>query len=452
MSQFESMKAKVGKFSLANKTVLLPEMGRSGSLLVAAAMRSFGIDAQVMETYKDLQLGKQYTSGKECFPCQITLGDVLYHLEREKERLGEGFNPENYLYFMAEAGGPCRFGMYNKLHRIILDSMDGFSKTRIATLTADDSYSVGGLMKPEEKTHFRRSAYVAIVISDILDRMLWRTRPYEKEKGQAEAYYEKTLDNMCLAVEIHGRKKRFQQIYRILEEAVGKAQDIIEPTIPPKPLIGMVGEIYLRSHTKSNQDLIKLLESYGGEVVNASLAEWVNYVSYDNMKKAERKALLALRQRDLKSLSQHLRKWLSNRIELTYQYFRMDQVYRRVKKHLHIYEDHKIDKLEKQLDNGRLFSFEVGTEAGLSIGGALEYCLHGFDGIVNVFPFTCMPSTMCSAVLKPLLDRMQIPYIDAAYDGTYQPNLGAAVRTFMYQAAQHQKKRKAQSVLQPVNN
>jgi len=445
MSQFESMKAKVGKFSLANKTVLLPEMGRSGSLLVAAAMRSFGIDAQVMETYKDLQLGKQYTSGKECFPCQITLGDVLYHLEREKERLGEGFNPENYLYFMAEAGGPCRFGMYNKLHRIILDSMDGFSKTRIASLTADDSYSVGGLMKPEEKTHFRRSAYVAIVISDILDRMLWRTRPYEKEKGQAEAYYEKTLDNMCLAVEIHGRKKRFQQIYRTLEEAVGKAQDIIEPTIPPKPLIGMVGEIYLRSHTKSNQDLIKLLESYGGEVVNASLAEWVNYVSYDNMKKAERKALLALRQRDLKSLSQHLRKWLSNRIELTYQYFRMDQVYRRVKKHLHIYEDHKIDKLEKQLDNGRLFSFEVGTEAGLSIGGALEYCLHGFDGIVNVFPFTCMPSTMCSAVLKPLLDRMQIPYIDAAYDGTYQPNLGAAIRTFMYQAAQHQKKRLAQS-------
>jgi predicted nucleotide-binding protein (sugar kinase/HSP70/actin superfamily) len=408
-------------------------------------MRSYGIDAQVMETYKGLQLGKQYTSGKECFPCQITLGDVLYHLEREKERLGEGFNPENYLYFMAEAGGPCRFGMYNKLHRIILDSMDGFSKTRIASLTADDSYSLGGLMKPEEKTHFRRSAYVAIVIGDILDRMLWRTRPYEKEKGQAEVYYEKTLDDMCLAVEIHGRKKRFQQIYRILEEAVGKAQDIVEPAIPPKPLIGMVGEIYLRSHTKSNQNLIKLLESHGGEVVNASLAEWVNYVSYDNMEKAKRKVLLALRQRDLKSLRQNFTKWLSNRIELSYQYFRMDQVYRRVKKHFHIYEDHKIDKLEKQLDNGRLFSFQVGTEAGLSIGGALEYCLHGFDGIVNVFPFTCMPSTMCSAVLKPLLDRMQIPYIDAAYDGTYQPNLEAAIRTFMYQAAQHQKKRLAQS-------
>ena len=117
MGQFETLKAKVGKFSLANKTILIPEMGRSGSLLIAAAMRSFGIDAQVMETYKGLQLGKQYTSGKECFPCQVTLGDVLYHLEREKELLGEAFNPENYLYFMAESGGPCRFGMYKDSFR-----------------------------------------------------------------------------------------------------------------------------------------------------------------------------------------------------------------------------------------------------------------------------------------------------------------------------------------------
>jgi predicted nucleotide-binding protein (sugar kinase/HSP70/actin superfamily) len=131
MTVFESLKAKVGKFSLANKKLLVPEMGRTVSHLIGATMRSFGVDAQVMETYKGLKLGKQYTSGKECFPCQVTLGDVLYHLEREKERLGEAFRAENYLYFMAESGGPCRFGMYNKLHRIVMDSMDGFSKTRI---------------------------------------------------------------------------------------------------------------------------------------------------------------------------------------------------------------------------------------------------------------------------------------------------------------------------------
>ncbi len=446
MGEFESLKTNVGKFSLANKTLLMPEMSYAGSSLVIATLKSFGIQAQMMETYKGLQLGKQYTSGKECFPCQITLGDLLYHLDGEKERLGEAFKPENYLYFMAEAGGPCRFGMYNKLHRIVLDSMDGFSKTRIATISSDDSYALGGLMEPEVRMHFRRSVYMGIVIGDVLDRMLWRTRPYEKKEGEAEGHYENGLATMCQAMETHGRKKRFRQLLNVLEEVVAKARDIIDPTIPPKPLIGMVGEIYLRSHRKSNQDLIKLLESHGGEIVNASIAEWVNYVSYENMQKAGRELVFAIRHRNLKMLQQHFRDWLNNRTELSYQYFRTSQVYRRVRNHLPIHEDHKIGHLERQLDNDRLFSFHVGTEAGLSIGGALEHCLHGFDGIVNVFPFTCMPSTMCSAVLKPILDRRQVPYIDCAYDGTYQPNLEAIVRTFMYQAAQHQQKRRAPGI------
>jgi predicted nucleotide-binding protein (sugar kinase/HSP70/actin superfamily) len=435
----------LGKFSLKNKTLLMPEMSRAGSLLVAAALRSYGIDAQVMQTYKGLHLGKQFTSGKECFPCQITLGDILLHLEGEKERLGEAFNPENYLYFMAEAGGPCRFGMYNKLHRIVFDSLDGFSKTRIASITSDDSYAMGGLLNPEVRAHFRRTAYFAILVGDVLDRMLWRTRPYEKLSGQAEHHFEQALDTMIQAVETHGHKKRFRLILNTLEEVVKKARDLIDSKVSPKPLIGMVGEIYLRSHRRSNQDLIKLLETHGAESVNASIAEWINYVSYDRMQKSARETRFAIKERNLDSLRQHFRDWLRYRIELAYQYFRMDQAYRRVRKHLPVHKDHRINHIEKQLDDDRLFSFHVGTEAALSIGGALEYCLHGFDGIVNVFPFTCMPSTMCSAILKPVLDRLQIPYIDSAYDGTYQPNLEAIIRTFMYQAVQHQHKRMAQS-------
>ncbi len=445
MGEFESLRTNVGKFNLANKTLLMPEMSQAAAHLIVATLRSFGVDAQLMETYKGLQLGKKYTSGKECFPCQVTLGDILHHLEREKNRLGEAFKPENYFYFMAESGGPCRFGMYNKLHRIVLDSMDGLSKVQIASITSDDSYAVGGLMEPEARAHFRRSVYVGIVIGDALDRMLWRTRPYERKEGLAEDYYDEGLEIMCQAMERYGKKKRFRQILDTLENVVTQAHSIIDPEIPPKPLVGMIGEIYLRSHRQSNQDLIKLLEAYGGEIVNATMAEWVNYVSYENMRKAEREFVFAVRRRNLKKIRRHFLDWLSNRTELNYQYYRMGQVYRRVRKHLPIHKDHKIGRIESQLDNDRLFSFHVGTEAGISIGGALEHCLHGFDGIVNVFPFTCMPSTMCSAVLKPILDRMQIPYIDCAYDGTFQPNQEAIVRTFMYQAAQHQQKRLALS-------
>jgi predicted nucleotide-binding protein (sugar kinase/HSP70/actin superfamily) len=443
MGEFESLKTNIGQFRVTGETVLMPDMSHAGSLLVAAILRSYGFDARVMETCKDMRLGRQYTSGKECFPCQITLGDVLYHLKREKERLGAAFKPENYVYFMAQANGPCRFGMYNKLHRIVLDSVDGFSKIRIATLSSNDSYALGELMEPEVRTHFWRSVYVGIVIGDVLDRMLWRTRPYEKKQGLAEKHFEKALSIMCQAMETYGRRKKFRRLLSILEEVIAKARDIVDPAIAPKPLIGMVGEIYLRSHRQSNQDLIKLLESHGAEIVNASIAEWVNYVSYDNMRKARREIGFGIRHRNLRAIWKNLRNWLSNRIELSYQYFRMGQVYRRVRKHLPIEPDHRISRIEKQLISKRLFSFHVGTEAGLSIGGALENCLNGYDGIVNVFPFTCMPGTMGSAILKPILDRKKIPYIDCIYDETVQPNLEATVRTFTYQAAQHQRQRSA---------
>jgi predicted nucleotide-binding protein (sugar kinase/HSP70/actin superfamily) len=333
--------------------------------------------------------------------------------------------------------------MYNKLHRIILDSMDGLSRTRIASISSQDSYALGGLMAPEVRRDFRRTAYLAVVVADVLDRILWRTRPYEKKKGLAEAHFEESLKAMTEAVETHGRRQRFRLILEKLERLAGKAKEIIDPAIPPKPLIGMIGEIYLRTHRPSNQEIIRLLEEHGAEVVNASLAEWINYVSYASLRQDRRKIVLALRRRDPAAFWLSLKAWLLHRTELAYQYLRQDQVYRRVKRRVAIHPDHRIGSIERQLDRDRLFSFTVGTEACLSVGGALEYADAGFDGIVNVFPFTCMPSTMSSAILKPVLDRLQIPYMDSAYDGTVQPNREAAVRAFMYQASQHQRERQA---------
>jgi predicted nucleotide-binding protein (sugar kinase/HSP70/actin superfamily) len=443
MGTFETLRANVGKFDLSSKTLLMPEMSRAGSCLLVSVFRSFGITVQLMETYTGLHLGKQLTSGKECFPCQVTLGDVLAHLGKEKARLGGSFRPEDYLYFMAEANGPCRFGMYNKLHRIILDSVDGLGNTRIASITSRDSYALGGLMAPEARQDFRRTGYLAVVIGDVLDRILWRTRPYEKEKGLAEAHFEESLEVMRRAVEVHGRRKRFRQILDTLEDVTRRARSLIDPAIPPKPLIGMIGEIYLRSHRASNQEIVRLLEEHGAEVVNASLAEWINYVSYESRRKDRRDLILAFRRGDPAALWRHGKSWLLHATEIAYQYLRQHQVYRRVRKHLPVHLDHRIGHIERRLDADRLFSFTVGTEACLSIGGALEYAAAGFDGIVNVFPFTCMPSTMTSAVLKPVMDRAHLPYMDSAYDGAFQPNREAVVRTFMYQAHQHQRGRLA---------
>ncbi|RPI49204.1 MAG: CoA activase, partial [Deltaproteobacteria bacterium] len=190
---FQSLTENVGRFNLRDKIFLIPQMNRIGGHLIAATFRGFGINAKVMDTYKGLDLGKKYTSGKECYPCQITTGDILYFLKKEKDRLGKDFNPEDYVYFMPESGGPCRFGMYNKYQRIVLDSFPELKSIKIGSLTSRDGYSLAGIIEKERMRDLRKAAYFSIVIADILDRLLWRIRPYEKKPGMTDDFVERSM-------------------------------------------------------------------------------------------------------------------------------------------------------------------------------------------------------------------------------------------------------------------
>ena len=437
LSAFHRLQTSVKQFNVSGRTLLIPDMAPFGTRLLAATFRAVGVDAKVLDTYKGLSLGREFTSGKECFPCQVTLGDILHYLELERERLGAAFSPERYVYFLPEADGPCRFGMYNKLQRLILDRFEEFRDIPIVYVSTENAYATKGIMPAERAPIFRKLAYVAVIIADVLDRTVWRVRPYERRPGMTDAFMEKALRDMASQIEESGARLEFHKLFQLVEDIVAMARTFIDPQQPPRPRIGIVGEIYLRSHPDSNQNIVRQLEEYGGEVVDASLGEWIHFVSFERARKLRRQWKNAWKEKDRERLRQVSRHLLDIEIEKLYQAWRQHQIYRSARKHLDIQTDHPISQIERRLDANRLYTFAIGTEAALSIGGALEYAHHGFDGIVNVFPFTCMPSTICSAILKPLLHQMRIPYLDAPYDGTIQPNREVALRTFLYQAKQH---------------
>ena len=442
---FHRFHTSVRQFDVSGRTLLIPDMAPFGARLLAATFRAVGVNAVVMETYKGLTLGKELTSGKECFPFQVTLGDILHHLQREKERLGTAFSPEQYAYFLPDADGPCRFGMYNKLQRLILDRFKEFKDVPIVYVSTENAYATNGLIPPDRAPIFRRLSYVAVIIADVLDRVVWRVRPYEISPGITDVLMEKALQAMTSRIEEIGASLDFAKLYRLLEDITASARTLIDPRQPRRPRIGIIGEIYLRTHPDSNQNIVLQLEQFGGEVVDASLGEWVNFVTFERARKLWRNLKIALKEANHKVLRQVSKQWVGMEMERLYQAWRQRQVYRAARKHLDIEPDHSISQIEHRLDANRLFSFAIGTEAALGIGGALEYVHHGFNGIVNVFPFTCMPSTICSAVLKPLLHQMRIPYLEAPYDGTIQPNREVALRTFLYQAKQHLASRPAES-------
>ena len=118
--------------------------------------------------------------------------------------MGPAFSPDNYVYFLPEADGPCRFGMYNKMQRLVLDRFEEFRDMPITYLSTRNGYS-------DSRNHARggifdiqKIGYVTIIVSDILDRMVWRVRPYELRPGLTDSFMEKALEAVVAEVEQNG--------------------------------------------------------------------------------------------------------------------------------------------------------------------------------------------------------------------------------------------------------
>lgn len=436
--RFQSLNRGVGVFNATNKTLLMPQLYRFATYLMAAAFRSYGINARALDTYKGLDLGKAYTSGKECLPCLITTGDVLHFMQREKERLKKGFKADEYIYLMPESDGPCRFGMYNKYQRLVLDSFPAFRRVKIGYITSVDDYSLDGMIERGRAADMRKAAYLSILAGDILDRLGGRIRPYEKVSGMTDDLIEKTMHEMESVFETcETTRDLYSAVVERLEDVARQAVDIIDTAITRKPLVGIVGEIYLRAHDQANHGIIRALEKYGAEVVNTSFAEWVNYISYHRLREAKIDLALNAKQLLVRRMIGNIKNIVAFRSNLIYEQILQRRIYRHVMGLLDIVADHQVAKLEKLLKKQDVFSFDVGTEACLSISGILSYAKQGYNGVVNVYPFTCMPGSVTSSIVKPLTSRLRIPYLDVPCDVSVQPGREAAVRTFMYQVSQH---------------
>ena len=163
----------VREFGLEGRTLYLPHMPYGGSYVLAAAIRSIGFDCWPTTHSDDrtLQLGGTVTSGEECYPQKITVGDFL--------RMIEDVGRDRVAFLMPEANGPCRFGQYRHLIRRTLDDL-GYDDVPIVTITSNDGYS---LDRPSTLQDLIRTAWRAVVAHDALMKMLLKTRPYETRAG-----------------------------------------------------------------------------------------------------------------------------------------------------------------------------------------------------------------------------------------------------------------------------
>jgi len=396
---------------IGKRTVWIPWLGDATRIAIAAASKHGVKVAQIPATNRDsVALGRSVTTGKECYPAIITAGNMLSVLKDNE--------PSETAFFIGTASGPCRFGQYCSYHRILLDRL-GYEDVPIITATSSDSYTS---VRELSTVGFQMDMLRAAVAGDVLKSALYRVRPYELENGSADMVLDKYLAATAEAMRSGG------SLIPVLEEAASEFMSIPRKDIP-KPLILMFGEIYVRNDSFAHSYTDLRIEALGGEVLYTPLMEWFEYVNHSFISKSkDRKQLVDL----IKGYSRmKIMKRLRRKLEAPFTDFLADRPG---------LEPEEIMKAAQPY-----MKENIGGEAILCVGAPLAFNeKSSIDGAINIFPFTCLPGTVVTAISKKIRkEHRNLPWLNLAFDGQEDTDNEARLTAFMYQVRQNFRTRSA---------
>jgi predicted nucleotide-binding protein (sugar kinase/HSP70/actin superfamily) len=371
-----------------------------GTEALAAAFRSAGIAATVLPPpdRRTLELGARYLTGDECLPAKITLGDYLKVAE------APGFDPARIAFMMPTTEGPCRFGQYSPSIRKAFRDL-GYSEVAILSPTTGDGYDGIGATGPG----VRRTAWRAVVASDILRKLLLKTRPYERTPGDADRAYATSLRELCAVLEIPGCSPR-AHLARIVATLTGirdRFRALPARYERGRLLIGLQGEIFCRMEEFSNDQLIRRLEACGAEAWLSDISEWVWYCNVDQ----EETLRHAGGRFSLASVGAKLRDRIQHADEVALRApFAED---------FRGYEDPEDVREILRAARPYLPSSGAAGEMVLSAGKVDYYFRRGVDGAIDISPFSCMNGIASEALYpRQSAEHAGLPIRNFYFDGT----------------------------------
>ncbi len=392
----------------ASRTLYFPYM-HDGAYLVAAAARSVGIPSEVLpkQTDEDIALGRKYTSSKECFPMICTTGSFL------KKLFEPGADASKISFFMPDHNGPCRFGQYNHFQRVLFDRL-GFGDATIMTPSNDTSYAD---LAGDKSQQFRINAWKGFVSFDFLRKLYRETKPYEITRGETQKLYESSLRKIERCIESGSKGLR-----RLLVEITSDFMALNVDKSKRRPVVAVLGEIYMRDNAGCNGNISNRLEDLGLEVVIGPFSEWITYSTYRYTRDSRWKNDLGgVIKSSIQSVGQEvIVKYLLNGIK------KLTDHHKDVSLH---------DML--RLSNKYVSEFYDG-DPPIAMGSSVALANRGVSGIAAILPFTCMPGTLIASVSDSFRkDHNNIPFINIAYDGQDSVSLDTRLQAFAFQVKEY---------------
>jgi predicted nucleotide-binding protein (sugar kinase/HSP70/actin superfamily) len=411
---------------LKGKKIWVHAMAYGSARAFVAGFRAIGLDAEITPPSdgRTLELGARHTSGDECYPAKVTVGDYMRLLENPSTDL------DRTVLFMPTAEGPCRFGLYAPYLRQILDA-NGYQRVPLLQASSKNAYQGLGNLT----TAFLRTGWRALVAGDIVTKLLLKCRPYEIVKGEADRVFEESLNDVCGTIETTTTEPAAQ--LKAIRQSLVRSRDRFR-RIPIRqdrttPLIGVVGEIFCRLNTFSNEDLIRRVEEYGAETWLSDIAEWVWYTKSEQFRKLRLEGRIVSRE----AFEAWIRKYVQKRDEhVLMEPFKED------------FLGCEEPPIEVILDCARPYLPQDGAlgEMVLNVGKVVYLAQKGADGVIDISPFTCMNGIVSEAIYPRISrDMGGIPIRNFYFDGT-QSDLDRDLGVYLELARSYQKRKKHQRV------
>lgn len=357
-------------------TILCPQMSPIHFDLIEKSLNISGYNFKVLPSIDNeaINEGLKYINNDACYPAIIVLGQIIEALKSGK------YDVNKTAVAITQTGGGCRATNYIAfLRKALKDAGYGFVPVISISATGIEK-NPGFKYSPAMLNRLM----MALVYGDALMKVLYKTRPYEKIKGSANELYNKWNNIFKDSLKSSSMSLFRKNIRNMVEEF-----DNLEITTETKPRVGLVGEILVKYHPTANNDIIKILEEEGAEVVVPDLGDFLLYCLYDG--DFSRKYLTGTRKQE----------FISNLGIKGIEFYKKEYI-KATKESKRFSPPKPIEEIAKGAS--KILSIGHNTGEGWFLTGEMVELLdEGVNNIVCMQPFACLPNHVTGkGVIKQL--------------------------------------------------
>ena len=246
------------------------------------------------------------------------------------------------------------------------------------------------------------SAAAALVYGDALNLVSNQVRPYEVNKGATDALLDEWIEKLAKdfskakGISVSAMKKTVSEICRTFSE--------IEIKKVPKVKVAIIGELYLKYSVPGNNHLEEFLTEQDCEYFIPTVLGFGAYKTNGALE-------------DLRKYGGNPIKRLIMEIVMKYYFFIEDLLIGSIEKWPMFTAPERVNDLKKRAD-GIIDTVNSMGEGWYLAAEMLELAEHGYENIICVQPFGCLP---CHVAVKGMLNKVRrinpkINSVDIEYD------------------------------------